>query len=368
MEIKRKKTKEIRIGGKVIGGNNPVLVQSMTKNKSCEQFLLKEEINNLISAGCEIIRVAVTDAESIKNIRKFIKEGLFSNNPVVGDIQFDSRLALDSLKAGLDCIRINPGNIGGIEKTGILIEEAKKRNACIRIGVNSGSVDKRSLKKNNFNIREALLDNTLEYIRFFENCNFYNFKVSAKASSVTDSIYIYRTLSEKTDYPLHLGITESGNEFTGAIKSSVGMGILLNEGIGDTIRVSLTSDPVKEVKAGYAILSSLGLRSYGINLISCPTCGRTKVNLKYYVESIEKITSGIKEPLTVAVMGCIVNGPGEAKDADIGIAFGEKKAAVFVKGKIIKRVNEEDVIELFSQELEQLVGNEHSVLESSEKN
>ncbi len=361
MEIKRKNTKEIKIGSRKIGSDNAILVQSMTKNKSAQQFLLREEINNLISAGCEIIRVAITDAECIKIIKKFIKEGLFKNNPIVADIQYDHRLALDSLKAGADCIRINPGNIGGIEKTEILIEEAKKMNACIRIGVNSGSVDKKSLKKNNFNKTEALLENTLEYVRFFENCNFYNFKVSAKASSVTDSIYLYRTLSEKIDYPLHLGITESGNEFSGAIKSSVGIGILLNEGIGDTIRVSLTSDSVKEVKAGYVILSSLGLRSYGVNLISCPTCGRTKADLKYYAENVEKITAGIKKPLTIAVMGCIVNGPGEAKEADIGIAFGEKKAAIFVKGKTIKRVNEADVLKLFNEELGKLIENKDSV-------
>ncbi|MDD3519925.1 MAG: flavodoxin-dependent (E)-4-hydroxy-3-methylbut-2-enyl-diphosphate synthase, partial [Actinomycetota bacterium] len=217
MDIKRKQTKEIKIGKRKIGSGNPILVQSMTKNKTSDEFSLIEEIKNLISAGCEIIRIAITDTESIKTIKKFIKKGLFENNPLVADIQFDHRLALDSLEAGADCIRINPGNIGGIEKTKIIIEKAKERDACIRIGINSGSIDKKILKKTGNNIREAILENTFDYVRLFENCDFYNFKVSAKASSVIDSVYIYRSLSEKIKYPLHIGITESGADFLGAI-------------------------------------------------------------------------------------------------------------------------------------------------------
>jgi len=362
MRIKRKRTKEIVIGKRKIGSDNPILVQSMTKNKSTDEFSLRKEIESLKSVGCEIIRIAVPDYESVKIIKKFTGEGLFKDNPLVADVQFDYKLAIDSLKAGADCVRINPGNIGGTEKARLVIEEAKKKNACVRIGVNSGSLDKKALRKNNNDVKEAMLENTFDYVRFFENCGFYNFKVSAKASSVSDSVYIYRALSEKINYPLHLGITESGTDFLGAVKSSVGMGILLNEGIGDTIRVSLTADSLKEVKAGYAILSSLGLREYGINLISCPTCGRTKVDLKYYVENVEKITNAIKMPMKIAVMGCIVNGPGEAKEADIGIAFGEKKAAVFVKGKIIKRVAKRDVLELFTEEIYRLAGNAADIL------
>ncbi len=355
MEIKRKKTKEINIGCRKIGGINPILVQSMTKSKISDEYLLRKEIEDLKNAGCEIIRTAVTDFSSIKIITKFIKEGLFKDVPLVADIQFDYLLALEAIKAGADCVRINPGNIGVMDKTRIIIEKAKTNNTCIRIGVNSGSVDKKMLLKNRNNIKEAMIESALDYIRFFENCNFYNFKISAKVSSVMDSIYVYRALSDKTNYPLHLGITEAGADFYGTIKSSVGIGILLNEGIGDTVRVSLTADSVKEVKAGYAILSSLNLRKYGIDIISCPTCGRTKTDLKYYVESIENIIKDIKKPLKIAVMGCIVNGPGEAREADIGIAFGKEKAAIFVRGKIIKRVGESDVLNLFSEELNKLV-------------
>lgn len=355
MEIKRKTTKEIKIGSKKIGGNNPILVQSMTKTRITDEVLLKKEIEELKKAGCEIIRIAITDYSSIKTIKKFIKEGLFKDVPLVADIQFDYLLALEAIKAGADCIRINPGNIGIMEKTRTVIEKAKENGTCIRIGINAGSIDKKVLLKNKNNMREALIESALEYIRFFENSNFYNFKISAKVSSVVDSIYVYRVLSEKTNYPLHLGITEAGGDFSGAIKSSVGIGILLNEGIGDTIRVSLTADSVKEVKAAYTILSSLNLRKYGADIISCPTCGRTKTDLNYYVKNVENIIKDIKKPLKIAVMGCIVNGPGEAKEADIGIAFGKEKAALFVRGKVVKRAGESSILELFTEELQKLV-------------
>ncbi|MCL4377508.1 MAG: flavodoxin-dependent (E)-4-hydroxy-3-methylbut-2-enyl-diphosphate synthase [Actinobacteria bacterium] len=352
---KRRKTREITIGSKRIGGNNPILVQSMTKNKFEQMDLLKDEIISLINSGCEIIRIAVTDSDSISHIRDLIREGFFENVPLVADIQFDCELAILALEAGAHCVRINPGNIGGPEKTKKIINKAKDLDSCIRIGVNSGSIDKKILNKFNNDCVSAMVESTLEYVRLFENMKFYNFKISAKASSVMDSIHVYKTLSEKINYPLHLGITEAGSKFAGAIKSSVGLGILLYEGIGDTIRVSLTDSSIYEVKAGYYILNSLNLRNYGIDIISCPTCGRTKSDLKAVAEEIERITANVAKPLKVAVMGCIVNGPGEAREADIGIAFGMKKAAVFVKGRILKRVEIEDVISEFTCELEKLI-------------
>ncbi|MHB1347273.1 MAG: flavodoxin-dependent (E)-4-hydroxy-3-methylbut-2-enyl-diphosphate synthase [Candidatus Humimicrobiaceae bacterium] len=348
---KRKPTKEITMGLKRLGAGNPILVQSMTKNKIYNEGPLKKEINELIEAGCEVIRIAVTNKESIYSIRSLIKEGLFNTVPLVADIQFDHELALMALEAGAHCVRINPGNIGGLNKTGEVIKKAKKHDACIRIGVNSGSLDKKILKNAKGDLRQAMIESTLEYVRFFENMGFYNFKISAKASSVLDSVFVYKSLSEKINYPLHLGITEAGSKFTGSIKSSVGLGILLYEGIGDTIRVSLTDDSINEVKAGYAILNSLNIRNYGVDIISCPTCGRTRADLKSISSEIEKITGGVKKHIKIAVMGCIVNGPGEAKEADLGLALGISKAAIFLKGKVLKRVEIKDLLFEFEKEL-----------------
>lgn len=352
---KRKVTREITIGRKKIGAGSPILVQSMTKNKFEHPGLLKKEIRGLISSGCEIVRIAVTDKDSIAHVSSLLKEGFFNDVPLVADVQFDFELALLALEAGAHCVRINPGNIGGLQKTREVIKKAKEMDACIRIGVNSGSIDKKILRKTSNDFPQAMIESTLEYVRFFENMQFYNFKISAKASSVTDSIYVYKALSEKINYPLHLGITEAGSKFAGSIKSAVGLGILLYEGIGDTIRVSLTDDSVKEVKAGYYILNSLNLRSYGVDIISCPTCGRTKADLKSIAGEIEKITQKISVPLKIAVMGCMVNGPGEAKEADIGIALGTSKATIFLKGKVLKKVEIKDVFFEFKNELEKLL-------------
>jgi (E)-4-hydroxy-3-methylbut-2-enyl-diphosphate synthase len=352
---KRKLTKEITIGQKKLGAGNPILVQSMTKTRFENFNLLKDEITGLINAGCEIIRIAITDKNSISYINSLIKEGFFKEVPLVADVQFDFELAILALEAGADCVRINPGNIGGLKKTSEIIKKAKEKKACIRIGVNSGSIDKKILKKTQNDIKPAMIESTLEYVRFFERMQFYNFKISAKASSVMDSIYVYKTLSEKLDYPLHLGITEAGSRFEGAIKSTAGLAVLLYEGIGDTIRVSLTDDSIYEVKAGYYILNSLNLRNYGVNIISCPTCGRTKADLKAIASEIEKLTYNIKKSLKIAIMGCIVNGPGEAKEADIGVALGNKKAAIFIKGKILKRVEIENLFYEFKNELEKLL-------------
>lgn len=351
----RKKTREIKIGSKKLGANNPILIQSMTKNKLSQFDLLKEEIIELKKSGCEIIRIALTDKSSINYITSLIKENFFKDVPLVADVQFDFELALLALKAGVHCVRINPGNIGGLEKTEMIVKKAKQTGACIRIGVNSGSVDKRYLRKYENDYLTAMIESTLEYVRFFENMKFYNFKISAKASSVMDTIHTYRTLSERINYPLHLGVTEAGSKFYGSIKSAVGVGILLNEGIGDTLRISLTDNSIDEVKAGYCILKSLGLRRFGVDVISCPTCGRTRVDLVSIAREIEKLVCEVTKPLKIAVMGCMVNGPGEAREADIGIAFAVKKAAVFVKGRILKSVYIKDVISEFTNELEKLI-------------
>lgn len=354
MQIKRRKTKVIQVGQLKIGGDSPIAVQSMTKNKLENSSSIRNEIKELIGCGCELIRIAVPEKKSISYLKQLIDEGNFSV-PVVGDIQFDYRLALECIDIGVDGIRINPGNVGGPERVAEIIEKAKRKNVAIRIGINSGSIDKKILKKNNGSIVDSMIESALENVKLLESLKFNNFKISAKASSVLDTINTYEAISDKVDYPLHLGVTEAGPMLRGSIKSAVGMGILLYKGIGDTIRVSLTEKSVDEIKAAYMILSSLGLRKKGVDIISCPTCGRATENLKQMVYEVEKMTAGIKKNLKLALMGCVVNGPGEARDADIGIAFGRKKAAVFLKGKILKRVNKNVVVKEFEKELEKLV-------------
>lgn len=355
MEIKRKKTKQMKLGKLKIGSDSPISVQSMTKSKIRNTAAIKGEIKDLIDCGCEAIRIAVPDVDAVLCLGKLVDRKLFKDVPVIADIHFDYRLALDCIEAGVDGIRINPGNIGGSEKIARVVNAAKKNAVAIRIGINSGSIDKKILKNNKGVLRDSMVESAMENIRIMENLRFYNFKISAKASSVLDTISIYRAISEKTDYPLHLGVTEAGPMFRGSIKSSIGMGVLLAEGIGDTIRVSLTERSVEEVRAGYLILSSLQLRAMGVDIISCPTCGRTRVDLPEMVREIESMTEGVKDNLKLAVMGCIVNGPGEAKDADLGIAFGKEKAALFLNGSVIKRVEKNRVIDEFRKELKKLV-------------
>ncbi|MDD3818339.1 MAG: flavodoxin-dependent (E)-4-hydroxy-3-methylbut-2-enyl-diphosphate synthase [Actinomycetota bacterium] len=354
MAIIRKKTREIKVGKVKVGGNNPVVVQSMTKSKLGNLNNIRVEIKNLIECGCELLRIAVPDMKSVYFLKNLINEKIFTV-PVIADIQFDYKIALECINAGVDGIRINPGNIGGYDRVSEIISKARKKNIVVRIGVNSGSIDKNVLKRNRGNITASMVESTLEYVRLLESLKFYNFKISAKASSVLDTIYVYENISEKVDYPLHLGITEAGPVFTGSIKSAVGMGILLYKGIGDTIRVSLTGNSVDEVKAGYTILNSLNLRKAGVDIISCPTCGRTVDGFQQFVHEIEKLTSGIRKNLKVAVMGCIVNGPGEAKEADIGIAFGKNKAAIFLKGRVIGRVDKKDALKSFEEELKKII-------------
>ncbi|MBE3090042.1 MAG: flavodoxin-dependent (E)-4-hydroxy-3-methylbut-2-enyl-diphosphate synthase [Actinobacteria bacterium] len=354
MQIKRKKTRIIQVGKLKIGGGSPIIVQSMTKSKLEDLDDIRSEIKELTGSGCELIRIAIPEKISISYLKRLIDEGIFSV-PVVADIQFDYRLALECMDIGIDGIRINPGNIGGRERVGEIVEKAKRKKVAVRIGINSGSIDKKILKENNGNIVNSMIESALENVRLLESLKFKNFKISAKASSVLDTINVYELVSNKVDYPLHLGVTEAGPKFRGSIKSSVGIGILLSKGIGDTIRVSLTGKSIDEVKAAYIILNSLGLRKVGVDIISCPTCGRTTDNLEQIVDEIEKLTADIKKNLKLAVMGCIVNGPGEAKDADLGIAFGKDKAAVFLKGRVIKRVDKNIAVKELKKELERLV-------------
>ncbi len=354
MIIKRKKTRVVRAGKIKIGGNNPIIVQSMTKSRLEDLNSIKSEIKELINGGCELIRIAVPDRQSIYFLKNLINKRIFEI-PVVADIQFDYRLALECMDTGVDGIRINPGNIGSYKRVSEIINKAQRKKIVIRIGINSGSIDKKVLKKNKGDIVASMVESTLEYVRLLESLKFYNFKISAKASSVQDTINIYEAISDKVDYPLHLGITEAGSIFAGSIKSAVGMGILLHRGIGDTIRVSLTGESIKEVRAGYIILNSLNLRKVGIDIISCPTCGRASKGFQQIVYEIEKLTTGIKKNLKIAVMGCIVNGPGEAKEADLGIAFGKNKAAIFLKGRIICRVDRDIALKNFKKELKKII-------------
>lgn len=354
MEIKRKKTGIVKVGKLKIGGGNPIIVQSMTKTRLENMEAIREEIKGLIKHGCELVRVAIPDKKSIYLLKQLIGEEIFTI-PLVADIQFDYRLALECMDMGVDGIRINPGNIGSRDRVMEIVDKARLKKIALRIGINSGSVDKRILNKNNGNLASSMIESTLEYVKLLEKLKFYNFKISAKASSVQDTIDVYEAISERVNYPLHVGITEAGPVFSGSIKSSVGMGILLSRGIGDTIRVSLTGSSINEVKAGYIILSSLGLRKYGVDIISCPTCGRTVEGFEKMVHEIEMLVSRIKSNLKIAVMGCIVNGPGEAKEADAGIAFGRRKAAIFLKGKVIKRVDKERALKEFEAEIQKII-------------
>lgn len=350
MKIVRRHTREIKIGGLKIGAHNPIIVQSMLKNKLSDPSAVKREIIDLQDEGCEIIRSAVVDVDDLESLVR-IKSSDYLEVPLVADIHFKWSLAFRCLEKGIDCVRINPGNIGSYEKVAKILDMAKKKNAAIRIGVNSGSIEKNILRKNKGNIVNSIIESVSDNVRFFENAGFHNFKISAKASSVSDTIDINQSLSDKFDYPLHIGITESGTRFEGGIKSGVGIGVLLSRGIGDTIRVSLTDRSFFEVRAAFSILDSLGLREARTEIISCPTCGRTMVDLKSFVEGIGDIAIKRKGKTKIAIMGCIVNGPGEAKEADIGIAFGRKNAAIFKKGVIIEKSPIKIAYEKFKEEL-----------------
>ncbi|HOR85572.1 MAG TPA: flavodoxin-dependent (E)-4-hydroxy-3-methylbut-2-enyl-diphosphate synthase [Bacillota bacterium] len=344
-------TRKIRIGDRYIGGGEPILIQSMTNTKTQDAVGTVEQIKRLQEAGCDIVRVAVPDMEAAEAIKQIKREIAL---PLVADIHFDYRLAIQSIINGADKIRINPGNIGDKERVRQIIEVAKKRGIPIRIGTNSGSVEKDVLKKYGYPTAEALTESTMNNVRLVESMDFGDIVISIKSSDVLLTIESYMKVSKLTDYPLHLGVTEAGTVFSGSIKSSVGLGILLYNNIGDTIRVSLTGDPAKEIYAAKEILKSLKLVKSGIEIISCPTCGRTDVDLIRIVETVEDLMSRIKvrRPMKLAVMGCAVNGPGEAKEADLGIAGGNKEFVLFLKGRIEKKIPQKDVIKELMKEIE----------------
>lgn len=348
---KRKKTIEVVVRDKTMGGNAPVTVQSMTNTDTRDAKSTVEQIRRLEDAGCDIVRVAVPDNEAAEAIGSIVK---LINIPLVADIHFDYRLALTSMKNGAAKIRINPGNIGGTDRVKAVVQAAKEREIPIRIGVNSGSVEKHILEKYNGVTPQGMVESALEHAKILEDLNFNRIVFSIKASNVPMTIAAYRLMSEKSSYPLHLGVTEAGTVFRGTIKSSVGMGCLLAEGIGDTIRVSLTGDPVEEIKAGVEILKSLGLKKSGIEFISCPTCGRCQIDLISIANSVEERLKFVDKNIKVAVMGCAVNGPGEAREADIGIAGGKGEALLFRKGEIIRKIPQEKIVEELLSEIEKL--------------
>ena len=337
MEIKRRKTRQIQLGRVRIGGDAPISVQSMTKTDTRDIMATLSQIRVLADAGCEIIRVSVPDEASAHALGE-IKKG--SPLPVIADCHYDYRLALEAIRQGADGIRINPGNIGKKGRVLQIIREAKSRQIPIRIGVNAGSLEKDLYEKYGAPTAEALVESALRHIDLFESEGYESIKVSLKSSHVGITIDAYRLMAKETDYPLHLGLTEAGGPFSAPIKSAVAMGILMAEGIGDTIRVSITGDPLLEVRAGFEILRSLGLRQRGVDVISCPTCARCKIDLVGLADRIEREVSDMTMPLKVAVMGCVVNGPGEAKDADVGVAGGKGSGVIFRKGRIIQKVDE----------------------------
>ena len=348
MNVQRRKTRQIKVGKTPIGGDAPISVQSMTTTDTRDIDATVQQIARLEKAGCEIIRVAVVDedaADALKEIKSQI------NIPLIADIHYNYRLGLRSAPH-VDCIRINPGNIGERDRVRQVVETCRGFGIPIRIGVNAGSLEEDLLKKYGYPTPEALAESAVRAVRMIEEMDFYDLKLSLKASHVGTAIRAYQLFSQQMDYPLHLGITEAGTTFAGSIKSAVGMGILLNEGIGDTIRVSLASDPVDEVKAGFEILKSLELRHRGINIIACPTCGRLEIDLFKLVSQLENRLADIREPITVSVLGCAVNGIGEGMEADVGIAGGKDSGLLFRKGEIIRKVPESEMFDVLVSEIE----------------
>lgn len=334
-----------------MGGGSPVSVQSMTKTDTRDVRSTVRQIRSLARAGCEIIRIAVPDheaASALGRIRKAV------SLPVIADIHFDWRLALEAVRQGVDGLRINPGNIGARWKVEEVVAACRDRKIPVRIGVNAGSLSRKILSKFRHPTPEALVESAEEHISILESMRFRDIKVSLKASNVPTTVEAYRLFSKRFRYPLHIGISEAGPSFTGIIKSSVGLGILLAEGIGDTMRVSLSTDPAEEVRVAYEILKSLGIRQKGVNIVSCPTCGRCQVDIRSLAAKVEKGLKDVDKPLTVAVMGCVVNGPGEAREADIGIAGGKGRGLLFRKGKVVRTVSEKDLFRTLMEEIGQM--------------
>ena len=349
---KRRPTRQIHIGKVAIGGGAPISVQSMTNTKTTDTEATVAQIRALQAAGCDIVRLAVPDMEAAKNLGNILRQVTV---PLVADIHFDYKLALEAIRQGIHALRLNPGNIGGEEKVKAVVEAAKEAGIPIRIGVNAGSLDKKILKKYVGVTPEALVESAMEHVRILEALDFHDMKISLKAHDVPLTIAAYRLMSQTVDYPLHLGITEAGTVNTGIIKSAVGIGALLAEGIGDTFRISLTGDPVVEVRVANEILKSLGLKEYGPTLVACPTCGRTSIDLPAIAAQVEEKLRDIEEPIEVAVMGCVVNGPGEARGADVGIAGGNGEGLIFRKGEIVRKVPEADLVNELFQEIDQIL-------------
>lgn len=347
----KKLTRQIKIGAVSVGGDAPCSVQSMCSTDTRDIAATLAQISALHSVGCEIIRCAVPDMDAAISLGQIKRQ---SPIPVIADIHFDYKLALKVLDGGIDGLRLNPGNIGDQSKVAEVVRAAAERQVPIRIGVNAGSLEKELLEKYGHPTAEAMVESALGHIRILEDMNYREIKISLKASDVMKTVAAYRLLSQQVDYPLHIGITEAGTIFSGTIKSSVGLGILLADGIGDTLRVSLTGDPVDEVRVGYEILKSLGLRQRGVNFVSCPTCGRCQINLIKVAEDVERRLQGIDKKITVAVMGCAVNGPGEAREADVGVAGGRGEGLIFRHGEVVRKVPEDRLADALLEEIEKL--------------
>ncbi len=351
--IKRKHTKTIKVGNVFIGGDNPISVQTMTNTYTEDTGSTISQIQAIEKYRCDIVRVTVNTDEAAESLKTIIKN---VNIPVIADIHFNHILALKSIKAGIAGLRINPGNIGDKIKVKEVIKACKDNEIPIRIGVNSGSIEKGMLDKYNGDFSQAMLESALNHINILEKESFYDIKISLKSTDVLTTVKAYELLSDEVEYPLHVGITEAGTIFSGAIKSGIGIGILLYKGIGDTIRVSLSDNPVTEVIAGFHILRDLGLRKEGVELISCPTCGRAEIDIVGFAKEAERKTSSMKSNIKVAIMGCVVNGPGESMHADVGIAGGKEKSVLFSKGKIVGKYNNNEVMNALINEIEKITG------------
>jgi len=350
-QVMKNPTRQILIGSVPVGGGAPCAVQSMCSTDTRDVPATLAQIAGLAAAGCEIIRCAVPDMDAALALAKIKHE---SPIPVIADIHFDYKLALQVLEGGIDGLRLNPGNIGDKWKVAEVVKAAAERLVPIRIGVNAGSLEKELLERFGHPTAEAMVESALGHVRILEELGYREIKISLKASDVMKTVSAYRLLSERVEYPLHIGITEAGTVFSGTIKSSVGLGILLADGIGDTMRVSLTGDPLDEVRVGYEILKSLGLRQRGVNFVSCPTCGRCQINLIKVAEDVERRLQGVDKRITVAVMGCAVNGPGEAREADVGIAGGKGEGLLFRNGEIVRKVPEDQLADALLEEISKL--------------
>lgn len=346
--VHREHTKTVKIGDRIIGGGNPILIQSMTNTKTDDIEATVEQILRLERAGCEIIRVTVPTLEAAQAIKEIKKQ---IHIPLVADIHFDYKMAIAAIESGADKIRINPGNIGSVDKVKAVVDAAKHKNIPIRVGVNSGSLEKELIEKYHGVTAEGIVESALDKVHIIEDMGYDNLVISIKSSDVMMCIKAHEILAEKTSYPLHVGITESGTLLSGNIKSGIGLGVILYQGIGDTIRVSLTGDPMEEIKSAKLILRTLGLRKGGIEVVSCPTCGRTRIDLIGLANQVEAMVADIPLNIKVAVMGCAVNGPGEAKEADIGIAGGDGEGLLIKRGEIVKKVPEAELLNTLREEL-----------------